>query len=83
MSALDEFREASAEPVEMSLRALVQVRESSIWVGLFRLDGSPHAGGTRVWQQRYLRPPGKTTGECVAAAFTALWTAQQRGDGVP
>ena len=79
MSAIDDFREASQEPVELSLRVQVQVRPSSLWVGVFRLDGSPRAGGTQIHAARFDRPEGKTIEECAEAAWGLLARWQARG----
>lgn len=76
---MDDFREQSLEPVQASLRVAVQVRESSVWVGVYRLDGSPHAGGSHLWSRRYERPPGKDLGQCVEACLTAALRAQGNG----
>ena len=76
---MDEFREIAKEPVELSARVSLQVFPSAIWVGLYRLDGSPHGGGTHVWSRRYERPAGKTLEECVEACLRMALAAQQGG----
>ncbi len=80
MSAgLDDFREIAAEPVEVSVRVSLQVRSDSIWVGVYRLDGSPHAGGSHLWSRRYARPAGKSSAECVEACLRMALSAQSNG----
>jgi hypothetical protein len=78
----DEFREASKEPVTCALRITVQVRPSALWVGVNRLDGSPHPGGTHLWSRRYDRPEGKTEAECVEAGLRMALRAQEQGSVV-
>ena len=80
MADLHDFHEAAAEPVEASLRVALQVRPTSIWVGVYRLDGSAHGGGTHVWSRKYVRPDGKTTAECVEACLRAALRAQEGGE---
>lgn len=74
---VDDFREAADEPLEAACRLVVQVRPSGVWAGMFRVDGSDRPGGRQVWAVRLVRPAGKTTAECVAAALMAAWQAQQ------
>lgn len=81
-AGLDDFREQAAEPVECSVRIMVQVRPGTVWVGVYRLDGSPHAGGSHLWSRRYARPEGKTAPECVEAMVRAALLAQQGGEVV-
>ena len=77
--AIDDFREAAKEPVTVSLRLLIQVRASDVWMGLFRLDGSSHPGGTQLASRRLVRPGGKTDAECVEAALGLAYRSQQSG----
>ena len=80
MSAgVDDFRELAAEEVVVAGRVVLQVRADSIWVGFYRTDKSPHAGGSHLWSRRYARPAGKSEAECVEACLRMAHLAQSNG----
>lgn len=76
---VEEFRELAQEPVELTIRYVVQIRSDRLWLASFVMPTGSSSPSSR-WSRAFERPPGKTLELCQEAALRALASACARGE---